>query len=50
VFYPNGSTNEEGVIVVMPEQEFHAQQRGTDQMLVVRRSTGSVVQARPSYN
>jgi len=50
VFYPNGSTNEEGVVVVMPGDDFRAQQRGADQMLVVRRSTGSVVQARPSYN
>jgi len=35
---------------VMPDQEFRAQQRGTDQMLIVQRSTGSVIQARPSYN
>ncbi|MGD1048857.1 MAG: prepilin-type N-terminal cleavage/methylation domain-containing protein [Candidatus Krumholzibacteriaceae bacterium] len=50
VFYPNGSTNEEGIVVVMPEGEFRIQHRGADQMLIVRRSTGSVVQARPSYN
>jgi type II secretory pathway pseudopilin PulG len=50
VFYPNGSTNEEGVVVVMPEDEFRTQHRGADQMLIVRRSTGSVIQARPSYN
>jgi prepilin-type N-terminal cleavage/methylation domain-containing protein len=50
IFYPNGSTNEEGLIFVMPEGEFRAQRRGADQMLAVRRSTGSVVLARPSYN
>ena len=50
IFYPNGSTNEEGLIFVMPEAEFRAQQRGADQMLAVRRSTGSVVLARPTHN
>lgn len=50
IFYPNGSTNEEGLIFVMPEAEFRTQQRGADQMLAVRRSTGSVVLARPTYN
>jgi prepilin-type N-terminal cleavage/methylation domain-containing protein len=50
IFYPNGSTNEEGLIMVMPLGEFRAQKRGAEQMLIVRRSTGSVVQARPSYN
>lgn len=50
IFYPNGSTNEEGLIIVMPLAEFRAQKRGAEQMLVVRRSTGSVVLARPSYN
>jgi len=50
VFYPNGSTNEEGVVMVMPLNEFRTQTRGADRMLIVRRSTGGVVQARPSYN
>ncbi len=50
IFYPNGSTNEEGFVFIMPEGEFRAQKKGSDQMLVVRRSTGSVVAARPSYN
>jgi prepilin-type N-terminal cleavage/methylation domain-containing protein len=50
IFYPNGSTNEEGLIFVMPLIEFRTQRRGSDQMVIVRRSTGSVVQARPSYN
>jgi prepilin-type N-terminal cleavage/methylation domain-containing protein len=50
IFYPNGSTNEEGLIFVMPEGEFRAQRKGAVQMLTVRRSTGSVVLARPTYN
>jgi prepilin-type N-terminal cleavage/methylation domain-containing protein len=50
IFYPNGSTNEEGLIFVMPEAEFRTQRRGADQMLAVRRSTGSVILARPTYN
>jgi prepilin-type N-terminal cleavage/methylation domain-containing protein len=50
VFYPNGSTNEEGLIFVMPEQEFREQKRGTDQMMIVRRSTGSVILEKPDYN
>jgi prepilin-type N-terminal cleavage/methylation domain-containing protein len=50
IFNPNGSTNEEGLIFVMPEGEFRAQKRGAEQMLVVRRSTGSVLLARPTYN
>ena len=50
IFYPNGSTNEEGLIFVMPEAEFRTQRRGADQMLAVRRSTGSVVLARPTHN
>jgi prepilin-type N-terminal cleavage/methylation domain-containing protein len=50
IFYPNGSTNEEGVIIVMPQGEFRAQIKGAEQMLIVRRSTGSVVLAKPSYN
>lgn len=49
IFYPNGSTNEEGIIIVMPRKEFKEQKRGTEKMLYVRRSTGSVVLARPSY-
>lgn len=49
IFYPNGSTNEEGLVFVMPREEFRKQERGTDQMLCIRRSTGSVVIARPSY-
>lgn len=50
VFFPNGSTNEEGIVVVMPLTEFRTQRRGADQMLIVRRSTGSVLLARPTYN
>jgi prepilin-type N-terminal cleavage/methylation domain-containing protein len=50
IFYPNGSTNEEGLIFVMPEAEFRTQRRGADQMLTVRRSTGSIILARPTYN
>jgi prepilin-type N-terminal cleavage/methylation domain-containing protein len=50
IFFPNGSTNEEGLIFVMPEAEFRIQKRGADQMLAVRRSTGSVIMTRPTYN
>jgi len=50
IFYPNGSTNEEGLVCVMPDGEFRAQKRGADQMLIVRRSTGSVVVIRPNFN
>lgn len=50
VFNPNGSTNEEGLVFVMPMIEFREQKRGTDRMLVVRRSTGSVVVQEPDYN
>ena len=50
IFYPNGSTNEEGLVFVMPLKEFKEQKRGTEKMLIVRRSTGSVVVAKPSYN
>ena len=50
IFYPNGSTNEEGLVFVMPLAEFRAQKRGADQMVVVQRSTGGVALARPSYN
>ena len=50
IFYPNGSTNEEGLIFVMPDADFRAQKKGADHMITVRRSTGSVVLARPSYN
>ena len=49
VFHPNGSTNEEGVVMVMPESEFREQIRGADMMMIVRRSTGSVVVQRPVY-
>lgn len=49
VFHPNGSTNEEGVVMVMPESEFREQIRGADMMMIVRRSTGSVVVQRPDY-
>jgi len=49
IFYPNGSTNEEGVVLVMPESEFREQIRGADMMMIVRRSTGSVVVQRPVY-
>lgn len=50
VFHPNGSTNEEGIVIVMPNTEFRMQKKGTDQMMIVRRSTGSVVLERPSYD
>jgi prepilin-type N-terminal cleavage/methylation domain-containing protein len=50
VFYPNGSTNEEGLVFVMPDIEFRRQDRGTDQMLIVRRSTGSVILEKPNYD
>ena len=50
IFYPNGSTNEEGLVFVMPDADFRTQQKGADQMITVRRSTGSVILARPSYN
>ena len=50
IFSPNGSTNEEGLIFVMPMIEFREQSKGTDKMLIVRRSTGSVVLEKPSYN
>lgn len=50
VFLPNGSTNEEGLVFVMPDIEFRKQVRGTDQMMIVRRSTGSVVIEKPRYN
>lgn len=50
VFYPNGSTNEEGLVFVMPDVEFRRQDKGTDQMLTVRRSTGSVILDKPDYD
>lgn len=50
IFYPNGSTNEEGLVFVMSEADFRAQKRGSDQMLAVRRSTGAVILARPTFN
>ncbi|MCD6379989.1 prepilin-type N-terminal cleavage/methylation domain-containing protein [bacterium] len=49
VFFPNGSTNEEGLVFVMPEIEFREQKKGTDKMMIVRRSTGSVVLHDPTY-
>lgn len=49
VFYPDGSANEEGMIFVMPELEFREQRRGTDQVLVISRSTGSVSLEKPRY-
>ncbi|MBN2069963.1 MAG: type II secretion system protein [Candidatus Krumholzibacteriota bacterium] len=50
IFHPNGSSNEEGLIFVMPELEFRQQEKGTDRMMVVRRSTGSVSVQRPNYD
>ncbi len=50
IFYPNGSTNEEGLIMVMPEAEFRSQTRGADKMLIVRRSTGSVTIMTPQFD
>lgn len=50
VFYPNGSTNEEGLVFVMPDKEFRQQEKGLDKMLFLRRSTGSVVVQNPEYN
>lgn len=50
IFYPNGSTNEEGLILLMPEGEFRSQRKGADRMLFVRRSTGSVVSMTPRYD
>jgi prepilin-type N-terminal cleavage/methylation domain-containing protein len=50
IFYPNGSTNEEGLIFVMSLADFRAQKKGSDQMLAVRRTTGTVILARPTYN
>jgi prepilin-type N-terminal cleavage/methylation domain-containing protein len=50
IFYPNGSTNEEGLIFVMSNADFRAQKKGSEQMIAVRRSTGTVVLALPSYN
>ncbi len=50
VFHPNGSTNEEGLVFVMPDIEFREQAKGTDQMMTVRRSTGTVILDKPNYN
>ena len=41
IFYPNGSTNEEGLVFVMSNADFRAQKKGAEQMLAVRRSTGT---------
>ncbi len=49
-FHPNGSTNEEGIVFVMPDLEFREQRKGMDQMMIVRRSTGSVILDKPTYN
>ncbi len=50
IFHPNGSTNEEGLIFVTSNADFRAQKKGSEQMLAVRRSTGTVILARPTYN
>lgn len=50
IFSPQGSVNEEGVIVVMPREDFMEQEKGSDQMMIVRRSTGSVILVKPEYN
>ncbi len=50
IFKANGSANEEGLVFVMPDIEFREQKRGTDQMMMVRRSTGSVTVEKPRYN
>jgi prepilin-type N-terminal cleavage/methylation domain-containing protein len=50
IFYPNGSTNEEGLVFVTSNADFRAQKKGTEQMLAVRRSTGTVIVSRPNYN
>lgn len=49
VFFPNGSTNEEGLVFVMPEIEFREQKKGTEKMMIIRRSTGSIVLQNPTY-
>ena len=48
VFLPNGSTNEEGIIIVMPESELFEKSRDADQMMILERSSGSVVVKRTS--
>jgi type II secretory pathway pseudopilin PulG len=50
IFSPQGSVNEEGIILVMPQQDFLEQEKGSDQMMIVRRSTGSVILVEPEYN
>lgn len=50
IFYPNGSTNEEGMVFVMPDEKYRKQEKGLDKMLVIERSTGSVAIAAPEYN
>ncbi len=50
IFFPNGSTNEEGMVFVMPDIEFRQQKKGADMMMVVRRTTGSVILDRPNYD
>lgn len=49
VFLPNGSASEEGLVFVMSEIEFRGQKKGTDKMMIVRRSTGSVILQDPTY-
>ncbi len=50
IFNPRGSASEEGIVVVMPREDFIDQARGNDQMMIVRRSTGSVILVEPEYN
>ncbi len=50
IFHPNGSTNEEGLIFVMPNLEFREQKKGYDQMMIVRKSTGAVTLQKPEYD
>ncbi len=49
VFFPDGSVNEEGVVLVMPEVEYRQQKRGRDKMMLVTRYTGSIVIREPGY-
>ncbi|MDZ7859597.1 MAG: hypothetical protein U5O15_02830 [Candidatus Krumholzibacteriota bacterium] len=49
VFFSDGSVNEEGVVLVMPEVEYREQKRGKDKMMLVSRYTGSIVIRDPGY-
>ena len=49
IFYPNGSTNEEGLVFVMPDENFRRQEKGLEKMLVVERVTGNVAIQTPDY-